>query len=425
DDQANMLLCEICEFPEVDVQMQVAETVALVEKKIYLHEEDEKRAENFWYLDTGASNHMSGDRTQFSELSMTVGGTVRFGDGKTVPILRRGTVVFEAKSGEHKILTDVYYIPMLKTNIISLGQLEERGCKIVLEDGYLWGYGRQRNLMMRVKRSRNRMYVLNLDKAQPVCLLAKFDETAWKWHSRFGHLNFHALRKLGKQQMVSGLPMIDHVDQICTGCLVGKQRRGAFPREAKFRASKVLELVHGDLCGPITPATPSGKKYFLLIVDDYSRYMWLVLLRSKDEELEAFRKVKIAAEVESEERMKALRTDRGGEFTSNEFKAYCEKHGIKRYLTAPYTPQQNGVVERRNQTIVAMARSMLKSKKLPRRFWGEAVTTDVYLLNRAPTKSVIGMTPYKAWCGRKPSVDHLRILDVLLISRCWVHTTRS
>ncbi|XP_073351834.1 uncharacterized protein [Aegilops tauschii subsp. strangulata] len=226
DDQANMLLCEICEFPQVDVQMQVAETVALVEKKIYLHEEDEKRAGNFWYLDTGASNHMSGDRTQFSELSMTVGGTVRFGDGKTVPILGRGTVVFEAKSGEHKILTDVYYIPMLKTNIISLGQLEERGCKIVLEDGYLWGYDRQRNLMMRVKRSRNRMYVLNLDKAQLVCLLAKFDETAWKWHSRFGHLNFHALRKLGKQQMVSGLPMIDHVDQLCTGCLVGKQRRG-------------------------------------------------------------------------------------------------------------------------------------------------------------------------------------------------------
>ena len=226
--------------------------------------------------------------------------------------------------------------------------------------------------MMRVKRSRNRMYVLNLDKEQPVCLLAKFDKTAWKWHSRFGHLNFHALRKLGKQQMVSGLPMIDHVDQLCTGCLVGKQRRGAFPREAKFRASKVLELVHGDLCGPITPATPSGKKYFLLIVDDYSRYMWLVLLRSKDEALEAFRKVKIAAEVESEEKLKALRTDRGGEFTSNEFKAYCEKHGIKRYLMAPYTPQQNRVVERRNQTIVAMARSMLKSKRLPGRFWGEA-----------------------------------------------------
>ena len=195
---------------------------------------------------------------------MTVGGTVRFGDGKTVPILGRGMVVFEAKTSEHKILTDVYYIPMLKTNIISLGQLEERGCKIVLEDGYLWGYDRQRNLMMRVKRSQNRMYVLNLDKAQPVCLLAKFDETAWKWHSRFGHLNFHALRKLGKQQMVSGLPMIDHVDQLCTGCLIGKQRRGAFPREEKIRASKVLELVHGDLCGPITPATPSGK-YFLLI----------------------------------------------------------------------------------------------------------------------------------------------------------------
>ena len=160
-------------------------------------------------------------------------------------------------------------------------------------------------------------------------------------------------------------------------------------------------------------------------IDDYIRYMWLVLLRSKDEALEAFRKVKIAAEVESEEKLKALRTDRGGEFTSNEFKSYCEKHGIKRYLTAPYTPQQNGVIERRNQTIVAMARSMLKSKKLPGRFWGESVTTAVYLLNRAPTKSVVGMTPYEDGAVENPRLIIFRLLDLLLISRCWVHTRRS
>jgi hypothetical protein len=115
----------------------------------------------------------------------------------------------------------------------------------------------------------------------------------------------------------------------------------------------------------------------------------------------------MAAEVEAEAKLKALRTDRGGEFKSNEFKVFCEAHGIQRYLTAPYSPQQNGVVERRNQTVVAMARSMMKSKGMPGRFWGEAVNTAVYLLNRALTKSVVGMTPCEAWYERKPSVDHL------------------
>jgi hypothetical protein len=135
--------------------------------------------------------------------------------------------------------------------------------------------------------------------------------------------------------------------------------------------------------------------------------MWVVLLKRKDQALQAFRIVKMAAEVEAEAKLKALHTDWGGEFKSNEIKAFCEAHGIQRYLTAPYSPQQNGVVERRNQTVVAMARNMMKSKGMPGRFWGEAVSTTVYLLNRAPTKSVVDMTPYEAWYGRKPSVDHL------------------
>lgn len=118
---------------------------------------------------------------------------------------------------------------------------------------------------------------------------------------------------------------------------------------------------------------------------------------------------KAKAELEAECKVKGFRTDRGGEFTSTEFETYCSELGINRFLTAPYTSQQNGVTERRNQTIVGMARSLLKSKKVPGRFWGEAVNTAVYLLNRAPTKSVTGMTPYEAWYHKKPKVHHLRV----------------
>ncbi|KAM3310132.1 hypothetical protein ACQJBY_031052 [Aegilops geniculata] len=191
-------------------------------------------------------------------------------------------------------------------------------------------------------------------------------------------------------EMVSGMPFIDHVDRVCDGCLVGKQHRRPFPAQSTYRASDALELLHGDLCGPITPAIHGGKKYFFLVVDDYSRYIWVVLLRSKDEAFEAFKKLKAATEMEHKLKVRALRIDRGGEFTSNKFNDYCEKIGLKRFFTAPYMPQQNGVVERRNRTVVDMARSLLKSKNLPGTFWGEAVSTAVYLLNRAPTKAVIG-----------------------------------
>jgi IS30 family transposase len=118
--------------------------------------------------------------------------------------------------------------------------------------------------------------------------------------------------------------------------------------------------------------------------------------------------VKAATEMELQLQVRSLRTDRGGEFISREFNAYCEEKGIKRFITAPYSPQQNRVVEIRNQTVVAMARSLLKSKNLPNTFWGEAVATAVYLLNRAPTKSVPDRTPYEAFYGRKPKVAHLR-----------------
>jgi transposase InsO family protein len=190
--------------------------------------------------------------------------------------------------------------------------------------------------------------------------------------------------------------------------MVAKQKRLPFPAQALYRADLPMELWHGDLCGPISPATPAGKEYFLLLVDDYSRHMWIVLLRSKDEALAAIRKVQAAAELEKNLKLKAVRTERGGELSSAEFVEYCEARGIKHFRTAPYTPQQNGVVERTNQTIVNMARSLLKSMEMPDKFWGEAVSTTVYLLNRAPTKSVKGITPYEARHGRKPFVHHLR-----------------
>jgi hypothetical protein len=141
------------------------------------------------------------------------------------------------------------------------------------------------------------------------------NDAAWVWHGRFGHLNFRALRDLGKKQMVSGMPIIDHVDQVCDGCTLGKQHRVPFPRTSSFRADRGLELVHADLCGQISPQTSGGCSYFLLVVDDFSRYMWVEFLKTKDQALEFFKKIKLRAETDHGGKLKSLRTDRGENLT--------------------------------------------------------------------------------------------------------------
>jgi hypothetical protein len=155
---------------------------------------------------------------------------------------------------------------------------------------------------------------------------------------------------------------------------------------------------------PISPATPRGNKYFLLLVDDLSMYMWVATIPSKDRAAAAIKDIQKWAEGESGLKLKALRTDRGGEFTATEFTEYCATEGVRRQHTAPYSPQQNDIVKRRNGTMVAAAKSMLKAKCLPGWFWGEVVNVVVYVLNGCPTKSVDGMTPFEAWHGRKPVV---------------------
>ncbi|WVZ94772.1 hypothetical protein U9M48_040631 [Paspalum notatum var. saurae] len=361
-----------------------------------------------WILDKGATNHMTGVRSAFSELDTGIHGTVRFGDGSVAGIEGRGTILFKCKNGEHQALGGVYHIPRLTANVISLGQIDEAGFKILLDQGCLKIWDQRRRLLAKLPRGANRLYTLKLDIAKPVCLAAQGTSTAWRWHARFGHLNFRGLRRLAQEEMVRGLPQIEHVDQVCDSCLAGKQRRLAFPTEAKYRASHKLKLVHGDLCGPVIPTTPSGNKLFFLLVDDLSRYMWLILLSTKDQAITVFTAFQARAEAEAGRKLGTLRTDRGGEFTARTFIEHCAQEGVQRHYTAPYTPQQNGVVERRNQTVMGMARSMMKAMSMPGWFWGEAVTTAVFILNRSPNQSVDGKTPYEVWHGIKPPVHFLR-----------------
>ncbi|GJZ84085.1 zinc finger, CCHC-type containing protein [Tanacetum coccineum] len=351
-------------------------------EEIFLNEKEIKPKkyistdESLWYLDNGVSNHMTGIRTHFKEIDGKFSGRIRFGDGSYVEIKGRGSILLECKNKEQKIIPNVYYIPNLKNNILSLKQLRENGYKIVMQNNLLLLYGQDQKLLMRVKRSRNWLYKINLKVGMPKCLLANLENHTWLWHARLGHLNFDSIKQMTQKKLVEGIPSISHKNQVCNACLLGKHNRAPFPNQTNTKSLEPLNLVFGDLCGPISPTTESGKKYMFLLVDDCTRYIWVYFLKSKDEAFETFKEFKLKVENEVGKKLRSFRTDRGGEFTSREFTRYCKENGILRQLTAPYSPQHNVIVERRN---------------------------------RVPTKALKDSTPYEALKDRKPNMRHLRV----------------
>lgn len=265
---------------------------------------------NMWYLDNGASNHMTGFREKFTDLDETVTGVVHFGDGSTVKIEGKGIVTMLCKNGEKRCQFDVYYIPSLCNNIISLGQMSEDGNKVVLKGDLLWIYDEKERPLMKVKRSSNRLYKLIIETVEKMCLLAKVDETSKLWHVRLGHVNYQAMHMMIREQMVIGMPKISQPGNVCDGCLMSKQARKKFPTKANYEAGGILELIHGDLCGPITPETVSGYRYFFLLVDDYSRFMWVYFLKTKDEAFKAFKCFRAQVGKGTEKQIKVLTTTR-------------------------------------------------------------------------------------------------------------------
>ncbi|KAK4401017.1 Retrovirus-related Pol polyprotein from transposon TNT 1-94 [Sesamum angolense] len=243
------------------------------------------------------------------------------------------------------------------------------------------------------------------------------EDQSWLWHRRLGHFNFQGLKILHQKKMMTDLPQIQAVEGACEACLQGKQHKKPFPSGTSWRAKAVLELIHTDVCGPMRTPSHEQNRYFILFIDDYSRMTWVYFMREKSEVFKVFKKFKNLVEKQSGRSIKVLRSDRGKEYNNSEFDKFCEEEGIEHQTTVSYNPQQNGVSERKNRTVMEMARSMLQEKHLPKAFWAEAVYTAVYLLNRCPTKAVQNMTPIEAWSGKKLSAKRLRVFG----SICYVH----
>lgn len=225
-----------------------------------------------------------------------VTGKVRFGDDSRIDIKGKGSILFVSKGGERKILADVYYIPDLKSNIISLGQATESGCDVRMREDYLTLHDRDGNLLVKANRSKNRLYKVNLEVENMKCLQLVASSDSSRWHARLGHISFETIKAMVIKELVVGISSGPKEKETCASCLLGKQARQAFPKATLYRASRALELFHGDLCGPISPPTSAKKRYVFVLIDDHSRYMWSIMLKEKSEAFEKFKGFKALVE---------------------------------------------------------------------------------------------------------------------------------
>ncbi|KAJ9546558.1 hypothetical protein OSB04_019101 [Centaurea solstitialis] len=389
---------------KLDFSMKSANSMCSVGNKL----NSKNNASHKWYLDSGCSKHMTGRKELLSNYREEYGGSVKFGNNELSPVVGHGDIVCKDIT-----INNVAHVEGLNHNLFSIGKFcdkdlevnfNKRRCAIRTE----WG----RELL--VGTWKTNLYTIKLrhmlaKKSQ--CLITKkSSHQSLLWHRRLSHLNYRYLDRLVKERLVSGIPMIKfEPDQMCSGCAQGKMKRASHPPKPEQGSKSPLSLIHMDLCGPMKTVSLAGRKYVLVIVDDYSRYTWTRFLKTKDETSNLIINFIKAVQVQLKLPVQTVRSDNGTEFKNQVLKGFYNSLGITQTFSAARTPEQNGVVERRNRTLVEAARSMLAQSQLPQYLWAEAMNTACYTQNRSIIHRRFGKTPYHVLFGRIPNIDYFKV----------------
>ena len=362
-----------------------------------------------WVLDTGCGSHIctSVQGLQRSRSLAKNDVDLRVGNGARVAALAVGTRILSLPSGLDLILEDCYVVPSLTKNIISISCLDKMGFEFIIKDKCC--SFSQNGIFYGSAQLINGLYVLDQD--MPIYNIntkrSKTNDSnqTYLWHCRLGHINEKRLSQLHKDGLLDSFVLEQY--EVCESCLLGKMTKSPFTGKGE-RANDLLGLIHSDVCGPMNVQARGGFYYFITFTDDFSRYGYVYLMRHKSEALEKFKEFKNEVQNQLGKTIKSLRSDRGGEYMSLEFDDLLKECGIVSQLTPPGTPQWNGVSERRNRTLLDMVRSMMSHADLPISFWGHALETAAFTLNRVPSKSV-QKTPYEIWTGKRPSMSFMKI----------------
>lgn len=375
---------------------------------------------NDWYFDSASSFHMTMRENWLKEKCAATVDKILAANNSVMEVKSTGQVNVQIVcKDEVKQITvnNVLHVPDLSVNLLSISQIvskgytvvfDKSGCEVLDENGEVIATGEHINNMFKLHIPRT---------SEKQCCVGTV--TSDIWHQRLAHLNTIDLSKL-KNHLATGISFTDKKNQLaCVPCLKGKQSRFPFPKQGS-RAASILDLIHSDLCGPMEVQSFSGAKYFLTLIDDLSRKVFVYFLKTKEHVKEIFENFKVLYENQLEKFIKIFRSDNGSEYITSELEDFLVKSGIIHQTSAPYTPEQNGLAERMNRTIVERARSLLVAANLPKIFWAEAVSTVAYLINRSPTKGH-GRTPEEIWTGVKPDLSHLKVFGC----KAFVHVPKK
>lgn len=367
---------------------------------------------DLWYVDSGASMHMTNRCDWMYDVTSPPIPTISVASKTPLPVENMGKVNLLINGNEQtKIqVREVLYIPQLAANLLSVSAIVKNGCKVNFRDKGCDIYD-QNNKFLCSATLINNLYQLNTHREVFSNLTCSNDlNNVVLWHRRMGHLNFSDVNKLPEYvEGINPFPVKKSQSLItCTTCLEGKQSRLPFSNIGS-RASQPLQLIHTDLCGPMEQVSLGGMKYFITFIDDFTKMVHVYFLKDKLSIIKVFKDYKCKVENELGKSIKIVRSDNGKEYCNKEFDNFLSRHGIEHQTSTPYSPQQNGLAERMNRTLVERAKCMLFDARLPKQLWGEALATAAYIINRSPTKSIDGKTPIEMWTGKKPNLSNMRI----------------
>lgn len=349
-----------------------------------------------WYVDSGATRHMTHIDFNLENIRKPLVKQVKAASGEKIDIHRTGNLKCEI-DGANVELRDVQYIPGLCVNLLSVSQIVKNGCTVIFNADGCKIFSKNNDLLATGSLIDD-MFKINIKTNELACISAntKSDDLTL-WHRRLGHTNFETLKKLLNVKMT--------IDKKCEICVLGEHSRKPFNEPGK-RASKILELIHSDVCGPITTSF-GGMRYFVTFLDDFSRKVFVYPMKSKGEVFSKFVEFKKRYEKETERAIKTLRSDNGGEYVNKTFEQFFAKCGIKHERTAPYSPQQNGMAERLNRSIIEKVRCMLLEAKLGKHFWAEAVCAAADIMNILP--NVNDVSPSELFCNKKQNIQNFKV----------------
>nr|GEX10584.1 hypothetical protein [Tanacetum cinerariifolium] len=338
--------------------------------------------------------------------------TVCFGNDYVAAILGFGDLQWE-----NILITVVYFVKGLGHNLFSVGQF----CDSDLEVAFRRNACFIKNLEgvdLLSGNQRTNLYTINLHEMASVSLIflmARASSTkSWLWYQRLSHLNFDTINDLAKNNLVSGLPKFKyHKEHLCPSCEQGKSKRASHPPKPVLNSRQRLHLLYMYLCGLMRITIINGKRYVLVIVDDYSRYTWVQFLRSKDEAPEVIKTFLKRITILLQSPVIIIRTDNDTELKNQVLKEYFDSIEIYHQVSSVCTPQQNGVVEQRNRALVEAARTMLIFSRAPLFLWAEAIATACFTQNRFIIHFRFNKTPYELINGKKPDISFFHVFGAL------------